>query len=471
MEPKDLKVSKAATPKATTAPMGFVALKTSSGKVNEEFLSDLQMPNAVSIYQEMASNDAVIGACLYLIETLIRKAHWYAVSASSDAGDVEAAAFLESCMNDMCEQSWDDFICEVLSELVYGFSFHEIVYKTRRGPLEKDLKFRSNYTDGKIGWQELPVRSQVSLDEWKFDESTGKVTHFVQDPSRVGFQGDRKEIPIAGNLLFKTKSSRGNPEGWSILRRAYRSWYFLKYIQELEGIGIERSLAGIPVLQPPVDLPLFDKNNDDMVTMLAWATELVNELRQDRNHGVVLPGDWTLKLIGAEGSSKAPDTDTVIRRYENRIAISMLSDVIMMGGDRTGSFALAETKQGLLVASLQSIMTSIATTLNTYAVPTLFAINGWTLEKLPKIAADKLMPVGINEVALLLRSIKLDVSKNQKIFNYLLSLIQAPELTTEEYNQLMTMSEKVEEEDNTPAGNDLQDSVDNTEKQSDENYV
>ena len=68
-------------------------------------------------------------------------------------------------MFDMQEQSWDDFISEVLSELIYGFSVHEIVYKVRRGPMERDLKFRSQFTDGKIGWQELPRVAQSTLKE------------------------------------------------------------------------------------------------------------------------------------------------------------------------------------------------------------------------------------------------------------------------------------------------------------------
>lgn len=33
-----------------------------------------------------------------------------------------------------------------------------------------------------------------------------------------------------------------DPEGKSILRNAYRSWYFKKRIQEIEGIGIEATL-------------------------------------------------------------------------------------------------------------------------------------------------------------------------------------------------------------------------------------
>lgn len=441
-------VEKAAAPKAPQNAMGVIGLRTSSGFVEEEFLRELRWPQAGAVYQEMSSNNAVIGACLYLIETMIRKAKWKVKPASTDPGDIEAAAFIESCMFDMAEQTWDDFICEVLSMLPFGFSFHEVVYKVRRGPLEKDLKFRSNFTDGKVGWQCLPIRSQSTLSEWVVDEATGKPIAFKQDPSLTGGSAPTQDIPIEGNLLFKTKASRGNPEGWSILRRAYRSWYFQKYIEELEGIGIERNLAGIPVLQPAPEVNLFDPYNPDMVKMLGWSQQLVNDLRQDRNHGIVLPAEWALKLMGTEGAGKSMDTDTIIRRHENRMAMSLLSDVVMMGGDRTGSFALAETKQGLLVASLQTIINGIAATLNNAAVPRLFALNNMTVEKLPKIAADDLIPTTVTEVALLLRSMKIDVTRNQKLFNFLLSLIQAPELDEKEYNEFMAAQPELK----TPGG-------------------
>lgn len=430
-------VAKATTPKTKTAPIGVIGLKTSSGKIEEEFLYDLQWPDAGKIYQEMASNDAIVGGCLYLIETLVRRARWHTKPASNQSSDIEAAEFLESCMHDMSE-SWDAFICEALSMLPYGFSFHEIVYKTRRGPLERDKKFRSKYSDGRIGWQDLPVRSQATLSEWITDEATGDVTHFRQDPSLVGSQAPTQDIPLEGNLLFRTKATRGNPEGWSILRRAYRSWYFKRYIEELEGIGIERNLAGIPVLAPPPDVPLFDPNNEEMVEMLNWAQELIDGLRQDRNHGIIIPNtDWQLKLLGVDGAGRNIDTDTVIRRHESRIAMSMLADVVVMGGDRTGSFALAETKQSLLTHSIQALVNGIADTLNNTAVPTLFQLNNWQLEEYPKIVADDLLPVTIKDVALLLRCFKIDITKDPTLFNYLLTLIQAPELSEQQFNELM----------------------------------
>lgn len=428
----------ATKPKMIVAPAGVGGLRYSSGKIEEEFLDELQWPDAGKVYQEMSSNDAVIGGCLYLIETMARNATWHAKPASQDAGDLEAAQFLESCMHDMKGQPWDAFISDALSMLIYGFSFHEIVYKTRRGPTEKDKKFWSKYSDGRIGWQCLPIRSQASLDEWVGDENTGEIIAFKQDPGSVGLSAPAKEIPLEGNLLFVTKASRGNPEGWSLLRRAYRSWYFKRYIEELEGIGIERNLAGIPVIAPPPTVNLFDKNNEQMVQMLQWCQDLVSELRQDQNHGVVLPNtEWELTLLGTEGGKAAINTDTVIRRHEYRMASAMLSDLILIGADSTGSFSLAETKQNMLVGSLQSICNSIASTLNDSAVPTLFALNNWTLEKFPEIAVDDIKKPSASEVALILRSFKTDFTKNPKLLNFILDLIQAPNLTDEEYAEFM----------------------------------
>ena len=41
-------------------------------------------------------------------------------------------------------------------------------------------------------------------------------------------------IPISKAMLFRTESAKDNPEGRSILRNAYRSWYFKRRIQEIE---------------------------------------------------------------------------------------------------------------------------------------------------------------------------------------------------------------------------------------------
>ena len=452
----DIEKAKAAKPKNTA--MGLIGLRTSSGLVEEEFINTLRWPQAGKIYQEMASNDAVVGGCLYLIETIARKATW---DVRKGGDDEESAEFIKTCMRDM-EHTWDDFVCEVLSMLTYGFSFHEVLYKVRRGPIEKDPKFRSKFTDGKLGWRELSVRSQATLDTWVFDDATGKALEFIQTTdTKSGMH-----IPLEGNLLFRTKSTRHNPEGWSILRRAYRSWYFKRYMEELEGIGVERSLAGIPVLQPPEDLPLFDPNNKEMVEMLGWAQTLVDGLRQDRNHGLVLPGGWALKLLGPESKGNL-NTDTIIRRHETRIAMCMLSDLVLMGGDRTGSFALAETKQDLFVSSLKAILNGICEVLNSAAIPQLLAMNGIQPEAYPEIYVKDLQTPSIKELALLLRSMNIDVTKNKELYNFLMTTAGAP--TVDDEALLAEMGLEGGKGSPTDPG-EPQDTLTNEFKQSDLDY-
>ena len=219
---------------ANFKPLGVSGLRRYGPYIYEEFLPELLWPRAGRVYQEMSDNDAVIGAILYLAEMLIRGVEWRVESASDSDADKNAAEFLESCMHDM-DSSWANTICEVLSMLTYGFSFHEIVYKIRRGPDETNPKYRSKYTDGMIGWRRIPIRAQTSMIEWEFNEE-GDVTAFIQqcEPNFT-----RVRIPMSKGLLFRTRISKDNPEGKSLLRNAYRSWFFKKHFEEIEGIKEE----------------------------------------------------------------------------------------------------------------------------------------------------------------------------------------------------------------------------------------
>jgi hypothetical protein len=46
-------------------------------------------------------------------------------------------------------------------------------------------------------------------------------------------------------------NSKNNPEGRSLLRNAYRPWYYKHRIEEIEAVGVERDLAGLPIAYLP----------------------------------------------------------------------------------------------------------------------------------------------------------------------------------------------------------------------------
>lgn len=457
--------------------LGTSGLRRYGPYVYEEFLPELRWPYAGRIYQEMADNDPVIGAILYLAEMLIRGTTWRVEPASNSPADVEAAEFLESCMHDM-DMSWANTISEILSMLTYGFSFHEIVYKVRRGPNERSAKYKSKYTDGRVGWRRLPIRAQTSLHEWTFNDE-GDVTAFVQMA-----EPDFKivSIPMSKGLLFRTRVSRDNPEGKSLLRNAYRPWFFKKHFEEIEGIGIERDLAGYPVLKAPENLDLWNDDDERMVALRARAEELVASVRRDSEEGILLPNGWELSLLSS-GSSRQVNIGETIDRYDNRIAITMLSDIILIGNNKAGSFALADTKQSMLAAALQAQLYNIADVFNDRAVPMLFSYNYFPdITDYPKIVPGRIQSPSLKEVALVLRAMGLNIAGDLNMQNYLRSILGMPFLDEKTFEEvyLKQASDSNNDTDNAADNNadnsdtatrKPDDTVDNTFEQNDLSYT
>lgn len=440
--------------------LGSSGLRRQGGYVYEEFLPRLRWPRAGKIYQEMFDNDPVIGGVFYLAEMLIRGTTWGTRPGGETPRDIEAAEFLKECMYDM-DTSWEDTISEILSMMPYGFSFHEVVHKIRRGPNEKNGKYKSKYNDGRIGWRRMPIRSQESLNSWMFDED-GDIKAFVQDPDAGT---SLKVIPLSKGLLFRTRVNRDNPEGQSLLRNAYRPWYFKKRIEEIEGIGIERDLAGLPVLTAPEGMDLWDDEDPLMKALRTNAEHLVQSIRRDSEEGILLPNGWELKLLST-GSNRQFDTNTIISRYDHRIALTMLSDIVILGGDKSGSFAMADTKRSILSTALQSQLENISDVFNKYAVPKLMMMNGFDdLTALPKIEASQINTPDIKELSLLLRSMNLDIQGDMELMNYLRKISDMPALDKETFEEVYKDQEKKERND------DLDDTTEKDFEQNDMNHI
>lgn len=335
-----------------------------TGWIYEEFLRELQGRKGIEVYKEMSENDDVIGAILFATEMLMRQVKWSVQEGGRSGPDLDAAEFVRSCMNDM-EETWSDFISEVLSFLTYGWSYHEIVYKRRMGRTNNP-ETDSKYDDGLIGWRKLPIRSQDTLWEWQYDEKDN-LRGLIQCAPPLYEQAF---IPIEKALHFKTKSRKGNPEGRSVLRNSYRSWYFKRRIQEIEGIGVERDLAGLPVLEAPEDSGIWEDKEQ-----LAIAESIVRSVRRDEREGVVLPSGWKFTLLST-GGRRQFDTNAIIERYDTRMAMTVLADFVLLGHQQVGSFALSSDKTELFSVALGAFLDLICEVFNKQAIPRLIDLNG-----------------------------------------------------------------------------------------------
>jgi hypothetical protein len=370
--------------------VGKTGLRRFGGYIYEEFLQELVGIRGMQTYKEMSSNDPVIGAMLFAIEMLTRQVSWKVEPASSSNEHEADAEFLRSCMDDM-SHSWSEMIVEILSMLAYGWSWHETVYKRRLGQ-EQGPEGRSRFADGKIGWRKIPIRSQDSLQRWEFNEETGDVTAMVQwappDYQMV-------TIPLSKSLLFRPSVHKGNPEGRSVLRNAYRPWFLKRHIENTEAIGIERDLAGLPMaLMPPAYLS--DDATPEQKQVYEEVKKIVRNLKRDEQEGVVWPMEYDergnplfeLKLLSSSsGSTRARhDTSKIISRYDQRISVTVLADFILIGHSNFGSFALSSSKTELFAAAIGAWLDSISDPFNRYEIPRLFRLNGRPVDKTPTLA-------------------------------------------------------------------------------------
>lgn len=374
--------------------IGSSGLRRSGGTITEEFLQNLQGVKGFKVYREMADNDPVVGAMLFAFDKIITRLEWHI-----EGGDERYRVFVQECLDDMSD-SWDATLSNILSMLVYGFSFHEIVYKVRDG-YDKSPKRNSRYKDGRIGWRKWGVRAQETLQEWMIDPSGGIQGMIQIDPSGGGLH----RIPIDKALLFRTSTSRNNPEGRSLLRNAYRPWYYKHRIEEIEAVGIERDLAGLPMAYVPPEY-LSSTATSAQKAVLNSITQIVQNVKRNEQEGIVFPASYDeqgnrvfdLTLLSASGSRQF-DTGSVIQRYDQRIAMSLLSDFLLLGSDRVGSFALGASKIDLWTMAVDSIAKSIAEVVNQYAIPRLLKLNGMRMTDMPYLAYGQVASVDIGEVA------------------------------------------------------------------------
>ncbi len=388
-------------------------------RVYEEFLRELQGPQGMKSYREMYDNDPIVGAIMFAAMHLCRKVSFSFKPANDSNEARKVADFVGGAIFDDMESTWPDTLSEILTMLPFGWALMEFRMKRRLGPGDPMLNqpnqrasiegqgtpvsnfSPSRFSDGLIGFRSWSLRSQETLFMWEFDEDSNATV--MQQMAPPDYKVRR--IPLTKALLFRTQVSKNNPEGRSVLRNAWTSYYLKKNLQVFEGIGIERDLAGYPIIQ--IEKPdlanglavpdIWNPKDPAMVALLASMKQLVRSVRRDEQEGMVFPWWAKFSLIGT-GSRRASQTNDIIGRYDQRIAMSMMADFIMLGHEAVGSKALAATKISLFTSALSSFLDTAGAVVNRKAVPTLLDFNGIPRELAPTLEHGDVESVNLQEL-------------------------------------------------------------------------
>jgi hypothetical protein len=333
--------------------IGYTGLSVWGGQVYDDFLQEMRGLQGIKRYNEMRYNSPIVAALLSAIEQSVRTCSW--TVESDDGEDDERIGFIQENMDKM-SVSWNDHISEALSMLPFGWSYFEVIYE-RRG--------------GQVYWNKFSIRGQDTLTKWKFNEA-GSIEGMYQFNA---IKGQEVFIPIEKSILYRTRVERNNPEGRSILRSCWIPYYYLKNIMTIEGIGIERDLAGMPVIKLPDGASTDTASTSDA----SVAQKMVRNVRNDEQAGIVLPFGWDFALVST-GGSRQFDTSAIVSRYENRILTSALAQFLLLGQNGVGSLALSKDQSDFFSMSVNTTADIIAETLTRHVIPKLLALNGMDTE-------------------------------------------------------------------------------------------
>lgn len=386
---------------------GYIGLNIYSGVSNNELKKELNFPNSIKTFKEMSYHSAV-NSSITLFDSIISKATW-SFKAPRDASEEEKrqCKLVESMMQDM-EHSWAEFIRDVLSMNIYGFSVHEKVYRKR---------YKANgsmFNDGVIGWKKLPIRSQETIQEFKFSADGNDITGVTQNISGVTDVYNRYSsrvtteitLPRSKFLLFRAGKHRGDPFGVSPLRDAYLAWRFLTALEDLEAVGVSKDLNGLPVLMLPPQYLSADATPEQKAIKTYYENAMKN-LQMNQQSAMILPNAFdpeskkplfSLELLSVDGK-KAFDISKIKEYYRNLIYTSLFSDILQMGQSATGSFALGSIKNSLSGAAAEGMIKVICEVLNQDLIRQTYEINGWDASRRGTLDYDNLEDTDLETVS------------------------------------------------------------------------
>ena len=388
-----------------------------SGYITEEFNSDLRDNQGAKMFDRMRKTDAQVFASLQAMKLPLLSARWFIQPAENDdiseSEAQEQADFIsENLFNKL---KWKKQLHLILTFLDFGYKYFEKVFGVDE--------------DGKIVWAKWGDRQQTAHSRWANDAGTVGAQQQLSD---MNAKDDQPFTPMEKLILFSYRREGNNYEGVSILRTAYKHWWFKDTLYRIQGIQAERYGVGLPWVK------MGDSNSADD---RAKAEEMGKNLRSNETSFWATPSDWEAEILTPGTNSVSAGIESAINHHNRMILVNILAQFLDLGSDATGSFALSKEQGSFFLLSLQAIADNIKDVVND-AIEELILLNWPETKKFPKLEVTDISNVDGEIFANMMNTLtvagylKADVDLKKFVRNTL----KLPEMTKEE-------EEAVDEED------------------------
>ena len=164
-------------------------------------------------------------------------------------------------------------------------------------------------------------------------------------------------------------------EGMSILRSAYKHWYYKENLYKIDAIQKERHGIGIPVIKLPPGFSPTDKT---------LADEMGRNLRTNEKAHVVLPPNWDIMMLKMEGNQV--DALESAAHHDLMVARNILAHFV--NDQRSDGSAITASGE-IFVKSVRFVAEQVRDVFNKWAIPELVDYN-WDVDEYPELRVRRL---------------------------------------------------------------------------------
>ena len=357
-----------------STPVG-VELGSSRGGLIRDVVPALgNRAQAAAIYEEMVNADAAVDVSLRAAKMPVMGADYFVEPFDATPEGLDIAEFVQFNLLQGSNSPFLNVLEDILRMYEMGFSVVEKVYEEREWAPKRSGANRRKYTM----LRKLAARPALTIIDFEYDDNGGPVS-VAQNAVRADDRPEEVDIDIEKLIVFTHNRKGGNLEGKSLLRTAYRPWYFKSNLYNIDGIQKERHGMGFPV----VELPPGYKDSDKTA-----ALELVRNIRTNEHGGAVLPPKWILRFLELPG--QPVDVMRSIEHHNGTIMLNTMTQFLLLGLEGTGGGrATSGSHQDMFNKSLRYVANQICDAINLYCVPYLVGYN-FKSDKFPKLRARNL---------------------------------------------------------------------------------
>lgn len=412
-------------------------LKGVSGKVADDISKLWKGKNKKDFISEMKSNDAYCSAWINAKNAIALKPDW--IIEPSDLENDKSKEYAQLIKNMLFKDmatSFNSFILNSATMAEYGFALCEIVFKKRLGKTDNPMT-SSIYNDGLFGIAKLSPRWQNSIKKWDIDNN-GNINKVYQKS-----ENDFGEIAIPYNkvLHFVMNGYNGNPEGESVLRGTFMSYYYKKNIERIQRETFERGFSGILDIQVPARYMSNRNTTAEAIEVRNRLEAFMKNVKQGKEAGIIRPfsKDFQIELIqGKTGTGLDPDR--MIERYNTEIVMCLLSDSFMGQSKVYQSKDGSGAKTKLYKSFIGIILDEIKEQVNKKLIPMIFEINNLDTELMPTLEYGNLDDLDLQAMSWFIQSVAKNsgplITPTYELNNYLLDKLigkTAPKPTEEQW--------------------------------------